>query len=323
MFAIDKRLDLQESVATMNLSAEMEMKIYQAAIQFYTLIQFQQLDSVYRESIELSKARYDQQVLMNDLGAASEVQLVQARLDLFADSSVYLNNLNEIQKTKATINYLLGKDQSVQFEAEGDLSQWEMIDWSSLLNSAREQNTSILINKANIAIRDQEQKEIRSYYYPQVSFYTQYVYSQSQNQVGILNSSRTFGPGVGLTLTWNILSDLSTYTNLKNAKLYSENAEVELQDQELYIESELRKSYSDYEWSVRNLNLEQQNISEVGVNFEIAETAYLNGALTNLELREFQFSIIQAQTRYLQAQLQHKTAELNLRLLTGDFKRLL
>lgn len=323
MFAIDKRLDLQEDLATMNLTAEMEMKIYQASVQFYTLLQLQELRTIYEKSIEISSARYEQQSLKQKLGAASEVQLIQARLDLYADSSVYLKNENLIQNAKAGMNYLLGRDQSEPFVAEGSLSDMTSLDWETLKRKAIEQNTSILVNKANIAIRDQQEREVKSNYFPQINFYAQYVFSNSESQVGILNSNRAFGPGVGLSLSWNILNDLSTYSGLKNAKIASENAEFVMKDQELFITSELQKSFDTYQWTVRNLRLEQNSIDQAGLNFEIAQNAYNSGAITDLELREFQFSIIQSNTRYFQAQLEQKIAELNLRLTSGDFKNMM
>lgn len=323
MFAIDKRLNLQEDLATMKLTAEMEMKIYQASVQFYTLLQLQELDSIYQKSIELSNARYVQQQQKEKLGSSSEIQLIQARLDLYADSSVFLQNRNLIQTSKASINYLLGKNQDEGFVAEGSLSGMEALDWETLRSKAISQNTNILVNKANIAIRDQELKEVRSNYFPQVSFYAQYVYNRSENQIGILNSNRAVGPGVGLSLSWNILNNLSTYSGLKNAHLNTENAEYALKDQELFIASELQKSYDTYLWTVRNLSLEQSNIAQAGLNFEIAQKAYEAGAITDLELREFQFSIIASNTRYFKAQLEQKIAEMDLRLTTGDFQQLI
>lgn len=323
MFAIDKRLDLQEDLSTMNLTAEMEMKIYQASVQFYTLLQLQELRTIYQKSLEISNARYEQQLLKEKLGSASEVQLIQARLDLFSDSSSYLKNENLIENTVAGINYLLGRDQSESIVAQGSLVQMETLEWELLKARAIDQNTSILINKANIAIRDQERKEIRSNYFPQLNFYAQYVFNLSENQVGILNSNRSYGPGFGVSLTWNILNDLSTYSGMKNAKLSTENATLQLADQEMYIAAELKKSFDNYLWTVRNLALEQQNIDQAGLNFEIAQKAYNSGAITDLELREFQFSIIQSNLRYFQAQLEQKIAEMNLRLTSGDFKEMI
>jgi outer membrane protein TolC len=57
--------------------------------------------------------------------------------------------------------------------------------------------------------------------------------------------------------------------------------------------------------------------------FEIAQQSFENGALTQFELREVQFSIIQAKNRQLLAALNLQTAALNLSLLSGDYKKLI
>lgn len=323
MFAADKRLDAQQEITTMNLTAEMEMKVYQASVLFFTLIQQEKLNVVYEQALALSKARFDLVKLKVDNGAGTELQLIQARLDLTADSAVYLNNQKTIQDLIADMNTFLAKDPATPLVVQGDLIAVSGISWEKSSSSAQAQNTNLLIAKANIAIRDLERKEARSYYYPQIGLYGQYAFAQQQNQIGILNSSRTYGTGVGFTLQWNILDRLTNYTALKNNKIQQESAELYAQQQNLLIQSELRKTFNEYEWARRNLQLEQQNITESEATFRIAQNAFENGSITNLELREVQFSIVQAQSRYLQAQLALKTAELNMSLTTGDFKNLL
>lgn len=323
MFAIDKRLDAQEEVAIVRLKAEIEMKLYQASVQFYTLLQLQQLDAIYRESIALSNARYEQQLLREKMGSSSEFQLIQARLDLYADSASLLQNERLIENTQSTLNYLIGRSAETKLKADGTLSHLEGLQWEELKSRAMEQNTGVLIQKATIAVRDAERKEARANYFPQISLYGQYVFSKSENQVGILNSNRALGPGVGFSLSWNILNDLSTYTQFKNAKLQQESAEFAVKDQELFVSAELKKAYDTYTWAKKSLQLEEANIVEVKSSFEIAKVAYMNGAMTDLELREFQFSILQAQLRYFQTQLEVKTAEMNVRLLSGDYQNMI
>lgn len=323
MFATDKKLNTLEEISTLNLTAEMEMKIYQASVMFYALIQQQKLTEIYLQALDLSKARYDFVKTKFDLGAGTEIQMIQARLDLTADSSVYLNNLRDIDNLKADMNRFLTKDAATPFSAQGDLIFIQNNTFNSSLEAAKSQSTSILLAKANIAMRDLERKEYQSYYFPQLGLYGQYAFASSQNQIGILNSSRAYGTGVGITLQWNILNKLSNYTNLKNNKIQTENAEIQVANESLTIETELRKTYNDLEWARRNLRLEQQNITESELSFRIAQNAFESGSITSFELREVQFSIVQAQSRYLQAQLSLKTAELNLSLTTGDFKKLI
>jgi outer membrane protein TolC len=323
MFATDKKLDALEEISTLNLSAEMEMKIYQASVLFYTILQQNELNETYRQALALSRERFDLMNAKNANGAASDVQLIQARLDLTADSSVYLNGLKTLDNLSANFNQLMAKDPSNTINIEGSIENTQNISWEETYTTSKKQNTSILIAKSTIAVREKEKKEAQSYFYPQLSLFGQYNFTNTKNQAGFMLSNMTYGPTFGIGLNWTILDRLSRFTNLKNSKLQLENAQIAEQQQDFILQTELRKAYIEYEWAMRNLDLEQNNIRESKINFTIAEESYKAGGITNLELREIQFSIVQAKSRYISAQLTAKTAELNLSLLSGNFKKLL
>jgi outer membrane protein TolC len=318
MFATDKKLDRLEEVSSQQLHAEIEMKIYQASVLFYTLTQQNKLQQIYEEAIALSKARYEWFDLKLKNGAASNLQLIQARLDLTADSSVWLNNKKTIENLKTDLNRFLTRNVTDELILEGDLPQLPVLSWEELSTKTNSANSQLLIAKSEIAIRDLERKEIQSFFYPQISLYSQFAFGHSQNQIGILNSNRNYGPGVGFTLQWNILNKMSTYTALKNNSVQQENADLRFQNQQSIIQTELRKAYNDYTWALQNKQLEQGNISENELSFGIAQKAFEQGVITALELREIQFSIVAARSRLLQAELILKTAELNIAIQTGE-----
>lgn len=323
MFATDKKLNALEEISTMQLTAEMEMKVYQASVLFYTLLQQEKLQEVYKQALDLSRARYDLIETKLKLGAATAFQEIQARLDLTADSAVYLQGEKQIQQLKADMNRFLAKAPNTPFEIDGALTINEQITVEKSQQAALNQNTNLLLAKAQLAIRDLERKEIQSFYYPQLALYGQYAFANSENQIGILNSSRSYGTGVGLTLQWNILNRLSTYTAVKNNKIQTESAQLVADQQGLEMQVELQKAFTELEWARKNYALEKATIVETETAFRIAQNAFENGSITNLELREFQFSIVQAQSRLVQAELVLKTTELNIQLLTGDFKQAL
>ncbi|MMZ71125.1 Outer membrane efflux protein [compost metagenome] len=70
-------------------------------------------------------------------------------------------------------------------------------------------------------------------------------------------------------------------------------------------------------------NLENRSIVNTTEMFEIAQKSFENGSLTQFELREIQFSIIQAKNRQVTSEFNLRTAVLNLALLTGDYKKLI
>lgn len=323
MFATDQRLQLQEDLSTLSLRAQMEMKIYQGTVLYYTILQQQYLLATFEQALELSSERYRITELKVKNGSQTKLQLIQAKLDLTSDSANLLQNKKQLSDLKMDLNFLMGRPANETATVSGTIDSGTFLTLENALSKAKEQNTSLLMAKSAIAITDMQHKETRSLYYPQLSFYAQYGYASSKNEVGILNSNRSFGPGVGFTFKWNILDRLSTYTAMKNNTLNQENAVLAEQEQNLFIETELRKVYVEYEWALQRLLLEKQNIINVQETFQIAKNSFENGALTALELRNIQFAIVEAQNRILSAQLALKTAELDLSLTTGNFKALI
>jgi len=244
--------------------------------------------------------------------------MIQARLDLTADSSIWLNNKKTIENLKVDLNRFLNRNLTDDIQLEGEISPMPILSWDDLSSKTNTTNIQMLLAKSEIAVRDLERKEIQSFFYPQVSLYGQYAYGQSKKQVGILNSNQNYGPSLGLTLQWNILNRLTNYTALKNNTLQKDNAELNLQNRESIIQGELRKAYNDYSWALQNNQLELGNISENELSFEIAQNSFEQGVITTLELREIQFSIVAAKSRLLQAELLLKTAELKIAIQTGE-----
>lgn len=323
MFARDKRLQLQEDLATVNLTAQMEMSIYQASVLYYSLQYYKRMQLVYEEAIQLSKERFDLISLRSKNGAASDLELLQAKLDLNTDSSNYLNHLNLIGKMKADLAMVMGEAGNMQFEVDDNIPALPALSQAEILENALSQNTSLLVQKSQIAIIDQQRKELQSRYYPQLSFYTQYSATISKSEVGLLSSNRSLGPGVGLTLSWTILDGLSNVTAVRNNNLQKENAEFAVEKQEQTIRTEVDKAWQDYTFSKRMYRLENSSIVNTTEMFEIAQKSFENGSLTQFELREIQFSIIQAKNRQLTSEFNLRTAALNLSLFTGDYKKLI
>ncbi len=319
MFATDKKLDLLEESALLNLRAEAEMKVYQASVSFYTLVVLNEMNEIYEQSIDLSKARYDQVNLLTSNGAASEMALIQAQLDLTADSAAFLNNQRNIAALQTSLNAFIARDPELPFTATGTLPEvTEALNWGDLVEKSLADNASLLYAKSALAISEQERKEVLSTWYPQLALYTGYSYGRSQNEVGFLLSNQSFGPSFGLTLKWDILNGLSRIQSSKNSRLTIENSELAHQQQSQLIRSELREAFVNYEFAMKNLEFESRNQLVAEEVEKIIGTAFQSGAYTALELREFQFAVVEARSRLLTAKLEHMTQRLNLLLLSGS-----
>jgi outer membrane protein TolC len=324
MFLEDKRLSLLQESARINMVAEMELKIYSAAMAFYTFLLLDEMNNMYAESIKLSQMRLEQIEVKRNLGASNDLEWIQVKLDVAADSAVLIQNQRAMAVLQAQLNAFIAREPELPFISEGRFPlEFANISWDDIKRKGLQQNSSILQAKTLLAIREKEHKQVLSRYYPQLAFYSGYNFGTSQNQVGFLLSNRSYGPQFGLTLRWDILSGLSRMYNERNAKLEIDNAELWQLERENAILAELRSAYLDYEWAQKNMALETKNIELLERGSVVMQKSLELGSITPLQLREFQFSIVQAQTRYIEAKMLYMTAKLNLFLGTSDFSTLL
>lgn len=324
MFLEDKRLDLLSQSAKIQTAAEMEMKLYRAALSFYTLLLLKEFNSLYKESIQLSLARIDQIETKRKYGAANDLEWLQIKLDLNADSARFLQNERAIQLLKSEMNAMIARQPEEELTIEWAFpTNFESNSWEEIKQKGLKQNVSILQAKTLLAIREKEHQQVLSRYYPQLAFYGGYNFGQANNQVGFLLSNRSFGPQLGFTLRWDILSGLSRMYDTKNTKIEIHNVQLMQEEREIAIASELHQAYLDFKWSLENLKFEALNVENAEQSTMIIRKAMELGSATPLQLREFQFSIIQAKTRYVEAKMNYITARLNLFLGTSDFSNLL
>jgi outer membrane protein TolC len=295
--------------------------VYEASAGYYTAILLRKQQDILEASIQLALERKLFVENRMAAGAASELELLQTQLDLNADSSAFLANMREQAILKSELNKLIAQPVDSELELLGELpTEISEISWEQILETAQNQNTAILLSKANLAIAEQQRKEVASRFYPQIGLFANYNFGQSQNEVGFLLSNRSFGPSVGLYARWDILDQLSRYSGVKNAKIMVESTEFAQKEQELLISNELRKSFESYQWSLKNLSFELRNQNNTESSVAISTKAFQAGALTPLELRELQFGLLAAENRLLMAQIEYITAKLNIALTSGDFR---
>ncbi|MFA7272386.1 MAG: TolC family protein [Crocinitomicaceae bacterium] len=323
MFAADKRLQLQEDAATLNVSAQVEMTLYQVSVLYHSIQLQSQMTAVFEEALELTRQRFQLLTLKRKNGAASELALLQAKMDLASDSANLIAQQKSIREMKLNLALLMGNAREINFNLSTASTPQVEINRASISKQALDQNTTLLIEKSNVAIRDMQRKELQGRYFPQLNLYGQYAFGTSQSQAGFLVSNRSLGPSFGISLKWNILDRLSTFTELKNNSLQQEVAALYVEKKSQMIANELQAAFDNYDYAKQLYELDQNSLLDAEEIYVIARKSYVNGAITDLELREIQFSVIQTKNRQLSATLALQTSILDLWLLSGDFKKML
>jgi outer membrane protein TolC len=133
-----------------------------------------------------------------------------------------------------------------------------------------------------------------------------------------ISNQHSHAMNYGLTLGMDIFDGSNRRREKSNALLAIENKTYQLQEVDQEIRADLLTIYFAYENNLRLLQMEVQNLAVARENLEIAMERYRLGALSGLELREVQKSLLDAEERLISVKYQTKLAEISLLQISGN-----
>lgn len=320
MFMARNRLAELEVQGKMKARAVVEQTVADIAYQYYSVIQLTQFIRVIEQSLELSDIRRDIAEKRMNLGSGSELAVLQSQVDRNADYSNLLQQKAALVRAKAVFNRLLARDPDIEFAVDERIELNDIKPYGSMLEALESQNPQLLAARSDMRAREFEVREAEAAYSPRLDLFGQYDYGRSQNEVGVLQSNRSFGPTYGITATFNIFNGFNARREVQNRKLDLLTAQAGMEDQALMLRAELFSAYSDYTANMELVNLENENLDVARRNLSVATESYRLGGISDIEMREAQVRLIEAEGRLLEAQFIAKSAEVELFRLSGGLE---
>lgn len=252
------------------------------------------------------------------IGNNSRLDLQQAQVDFNADSAQSLKQRETLASSRIRLRRLM---------AERDMHTWLSVadtaidvnyglSFDSLWKATLLHNSAIINAAHNHTLAGIDYKSVRSRDYPYVKLNAGYGYSMSQYAIGATKKRQEWGADFGLTVGIKLF-DGKRRSQVRNARLAVENAEIEQQDLELSLYADLCDLWQAYENNHRLLALERQNLVSARENYYIAHERYLLGDLSGIEMREAQKSLLDAEERLLEAEYNTKICEISLLQISG------
>ncbi len=322
-----QKLNELKQMGELNTQMSMENLVAQIVAEYYYHIQqlnyFNNME--YAVSLSRERVRIDEERYL--LGASSKLELLQSIVYLNADSSrlarqneailesaVRLKKLMALENLETDIVLL---DTSIVFNSD--------LLYEELLELTLDFNTSLQIAQKNQVISELDHKIISSRSYPYLNLSSGYNYAYRGYGTGTISDygelalsnqqTRTFN--YGLTLGMDIFNGFNRRREKTNALIEVENRMYRYQEIEQDIKAELLTVYYAYENNLRLVQMEEQNLDVARENLEIALERYRLGALSGLELREVQKSLLDAEERLISVKFQTKLAEISLLQIAG------
>lgn len=322
-----QKLNELKKIGGLNTQMSMENLVAQIVAEYYFHIQ--QLNHYnnmeYAVSLSRERVRIDEHRYL--LGASSKLELLQSIVYLNADSSRLARQNEAILESEIRLKKLMALknleddiillDSSIVFNPD--------LLFNELFESTLDFNTSLQIAKNNQVISELDYKLIASRSYPYLSFSSGYNYNYRGYGTGTIsdygalaiNNQQTRTLNYGVTVGMDLFNGFNQRREKTNALIEVENRSFKYQEIEQDIKAELLTIYYAYENNLRLVQMEEQNLDVARENLEIALERYRLGALSGLELREVQKSLLDAEERLISVKYQTKLAEISLLQIAG------
>ncbi len=318
MFVNYDRVKEMEQRSELMVLLTVEYTINSILVNFFDLIHMKQQIQVIEKtiSVDLERVKLAQDKL--SIGAGSRLELLQAEVDLNADSALFMEISDRIASARVNLNQLLARPADVPFDVPGTFEVNQLLVKESLEEKMLRQNTSLQLSLQQELLAQLTLREIRGRQSPTLGFNMGYNYTNQSSESGFMQSNRSNGLTYGLSANLKILDGLNTRRERNNAAILLEASRISTESLTSELKAELAINFNSYLNKLRLLAMETQNVEAAAENLSIATERYRLGDLSGIEFREAQRNYMTAEARLLNVRLDIKILEINLLQLAGD-----
>jgi outer membrane protein len=318
MFARMDQLKELQKLGEAQLKLTVITRISDVNAAYYDLVQQQQQLAALDTTIVISNQRLTLAQNRFTIGKASKLEVLNAQVDLNTDQVALLRQKELYANSKILLNQLMARDVSTDFKVIDQLEVDSLLLLPELKALAEKQNPQLETQIINKRVAELELKQIKAARYPTLRVNTAYNFSESQSSLGFVAQSQSRGFNYGFSASLNLFDGFAQNRNEKIAKIQIENSKLNIDQQNLALNSQLATSYQTYLTNLELIALEEKNELIAKQNLNITLDKFRIGTITTLEFRTAQLNYVNAKVRYSNAQFQGKLSEIALRELAGN-----
>lgn len=321
MFATKERLNLLEQQGQLSLRLQIENTLEEVTLYYYQVVKQQQLIKGILAAMGVSDERIRIAERKLALGSGSNVEVLQAKLDLNAQRSDLVTQKYLLNEFKNGLLVLIKEEAGSNYRVDSSFAFEPVASMESIRQRIEQSNTSLQIAQKNTLIYEQNTKELQSQYLPRLGLTSSYLFSRSANAAGFSLFTQNLGFNYGFTFSWNIFNGLNTRNQVRVAKLQTQNSVFEAERTRYNVFSAAHSAYVRWLGDSEILEIEEGNILLAEQSLKITTERLRLGLGNFLETKESQSSYEAAITRLVNARYNLKQSETALRKLTGELIR--
>lgn len=318
MFAIKKRLGLNEGISAIQLKQQMENTVYDIIINYYNIVKTLELIKAAKQNLSIYEERKKLAKLKLEIGSDSKVDFLLSQSDENKAKSAIIQLELQLLNTKIALNNLINKPADFDFKTSDSIIVNFDPKIEELKKSTSSLNSSIQLSKQNELIITQSIKEARSANMPLVQLNSAYNFTRNKSQAGIIFLSRQEGLNGGVTASWLLFNGNKNNKLIKERNILALNQKYITEQTQLKIDAVVYTNYKTYLLNKQIVELELQNLKDSKEVLDVSIERYKIGKANLLETIETQKNLEDAQTRYINAIYAIKIAETELLRANGS-----
>ncbi|MFN1834538.1 TolC family protein [Balneola sp. MJW-20] len=316
-YATLDRLSVNEDISENEARLQIELTLANIISTYYQIAGTQKAYAVLQNSVEISRERIRIAETRKDIGSGSEYDLLQARADYNADLAALTRAQTTLKRAKLSLKEILSDSSDQEYEVSRDIILREPLSLNSLLEDARQQNKDLNISRLNRSRAKAELNELKGDWFPELILNGGYTFNRTEASIGFTDFSETSGFNYGVTARLSLFEGFNRSREIQNARIELKNEELRTEQFLLQLDNQIRQIYIQYSDALSLIELEEENLQYAEQSLEIALERFRLGTINSVELREVQQTFLDAENRLIAAQIEAKTAEIELLRLSG------
>jgi len=272
---------------------------------FYNLLLARQFVIIAEEAVDVTDSHYKTTRALYKEGRVSDYDVSRAKVQLVNNQTRLIKAKNNLKLAREELSLLLDTKLEENWKVEGDFPREKReVSLQDALGKALSERSEIRqlmiqekVGKVSIKLARAENR-------PNLDFLANYQY------INPFYNREEWGEtwNVILSLNFPLFSGLSDLGRVNQAKAGLEQVKILRNQVEERIKLEVRRAIFDMEEARERIEAQEENVELARKNLGIAEERYRQGLMSEIELRDAQLSLTQAETDYFQALYDYNVA---------------
>lgn len=317
MFARRDQLAGLEEESRLSLRLQMEETVETVISAYYSVWVQEETIRALDELLRVDSIRLFLSQTRLESGSGARPEYLQAAIERNTHLAQKTDLILALEASRENLNLLMGLESSFSFVTtdslqllslpEDTLQEEQRRNWLPLrLALQQEQNTRF------------EQKALRGARLPSLALDGGYNYNRTINEAGFLLRNQNQGPGLGLTLRWNLFNGFSTSRQIQLSELGLQLAQRRIEEEQRLQRQAERQALREYRMRKEQALLGAESFTLSEENLSISVERFRAGLSTVLELQEAQRSYRDAAARFASDAFRAKQGEISLLRLRGE-----